>query len=176
MESVWFPRQKEPLSSRRCIVPEWSGYRRTHFTRWVFIFLLQISPSACDKLSGIYLTSESSDLFLSCKLFRLFPPSADYDPLMSCLHQREFSPLTLVSSHSPETVSISLIGKSKLPPGVSVPKKVVRQIFLPLPRRLLGSAPARPVTLMTNKRWLTGKMDGWKMEWWDDYTILYGLP
>lgn len=151
-ESIWFPRPKELFLSSRRMVPEWSSYRRTRFTHWVFIFLLQISPSVCNKLYRMYFILESSDLFLSWKLFRLFsPPPQNTEMILlwwSCLHLCGLSPHTLVSSHSPKMVSIRLIGKSKLPPGVCVPKKVVCQIFLPLTRWLLGSASACPVTLI----------------------------
>lgn len=84
-ESIWFPRPKELFLSSRRMVPEWSSYRRTRFTHWVFIFLLQISPSVCNKLYRMYFILESSDLFLSWKLFRLFPPpTTEYrdDPLV----------------------------------------------------------------------------------------------
>lgn len=136
-------------------------------------WFLQLQKDTFHSLGFYFLVTDSPwNLFYFRKFccFRVFlilkaipavlPPPQTTEMILlwwSCLHQCVLSPHSLVSSHSPKIVSIRLIGKSKLPPSVSVPKKVSRQTFLPLTRWLLGSAPVCPVKLMINKRWLTEK-------------------
>lgn len=189
VRSVWFPRQKEPFSSRPCAIPEWSGRKKATFHSLRFLPCFRF-PHLC------VMTCMEFVFFLPLKVpthFYILSSTggrlATADPLDHPVV--ELLDVVTLRSNVPLTPLLQFCSWSGFLPQAP-PKKIwafgwleslicpeVRACetrscarFLPLTRWLLGLAPARPGTLMRNKRWLT---ENGRMEESDEMIMPFGL-